>query len=341
VKENDVTGDPVVSSTWEEEEKTFIRESEVKYTSNRDLPISLIGEDNSDEEQEPISEVAKEVEFRNWEQLLKMRIPSSQWADSTSYNTSRSCLTQDNAISDEGTSALPAGATLEQLPVTESVDLLDKTLASHRSIDTPVARSSIVDSDHTLKNGIVTIPELGSFKQRTDFMAIATRQLIEKMLSESITPSIWLTIATPETESQCPPDTSQIIKASDISIPDAIDTSQSISLQQKDTPLCRREVEEIRRGYFYDSLVRAQHHYAEKITTPSSSTCRFTKDQWNTLGEDLKIEDWEGGFVIETPYKRSRQSELKKENMPSWKGKEKAVDIDSEDEDAATLMMVF
>lgn len=189
MKENDVTGDPV-SSTWEDEEKTFIRESEVKYTSNRELPVSLIGDDSSDGEQEPKSEVAKEVDFRKREQLLKMRIPSSQWADSTSYNTNRACLTQDNAISDERTSDLPAGATLEQLPVTESVDLLDKTLASHRSIDTPVATSSIVDSDHTLKNGIVTIPELGSFKQRTDFMAIATRQLIEKMLSESRNPCI-------------------------------------------------------------------------------------------------------------------------------------------------------
>ena len=162
----------------------------MKYTSNRDIPISLIGEDNSDGEQEPKSEVAKEVDFRNWEQLLKMRIPSSQWADSTSYSTSRFCLTQDNAISDERTSTLPAGATLEHLPVTESVDLLDKTPASHHSIDTSAATSSTVDSDHTLKNGIVTIPELGSFKQRTDFMAIATRQLIEKMLSESINPSI-------------------------------------------------------------------------------------------------------------------------------------------------------
>jgi hypothetical protein len=32
---------------------------------------------------------------------------------------------------------------------------------------------------------------------------------------------------------------------------------------------------------------------------------------------------------------------MKKENLPVWKGKEKAIELDSDDDDVATLTMVF
>ena len=87
--------------------------------------------------------------------------------------------------------------------------------------------------------------------------------------------------------------------------------------------------EEVRRSELYHSLVRAQRRYAEKISIPSSSG-RFTKEEWNTLGENFKIGDWEGGFLVdENPGNMARI--VKKENMPNWKGKGKALEIESDD----------
>jgi hypothetical protein len=100
-------------------------------------------------------------------------------------------------------------------------------------------------------------------------------------------------------------------------------------------------VEDVRRAMAYDNLVRAQRRYAEKVTSPTGLTNQFTKEEWDALGDDLKIEDWEGGFLIENAYATSKKSGMKKENISSWKGKEKAVEMESDDEEAATLMMVF
>ena len=48
------------------------------------------------------------------------------------------------------------------------------------------------DEDHikkfTLQNNVVTIPELGMFKRKEPFGCLATVQVIQKMLSQSITP---------------------------------------------------------------------------------------------------------------------------------------------------------
>jgi hypothetical protein len=108
-----------------------------------------------------------------------------------------------------------------------------------------------------------------------------------------------------------------------------------------DVPACKASVEEVRRSIAYDNLVRAQRRYAEKVTSPTGPTNRFTKEEWDALGDDLQIDDWEGGFLIENAYATSKKVGMKKENISSWKGKEKAVEMDSDDEDAATLMMVF
>jgi hypothetical protein len=108
-----------------------------------------------------------------------------------------------------------------------------------------------------------------------------------------------------------------------------------------EVPACKASVEEVRRSIAYDHLVRAQRHYAEKVTSPTGPTNRFTKEEWDALGDDLQIDDWEGGFLIENAYATSKKVGMEKENISSWKGKEKAVEMDSDDEDAATLMMVF
>jgi len=69
--------------------------------------------------------------------------------------------------------------------------------------------------------------------------------------------------------------------------------------------------EEQRRALLYESLVRAQRQYAEKLSQPNGAAGRFTTEEWNSLGDNFEIEDWEGGFVSETHLHRA----LKKENM--------------------------
>ena len=104
--------------------------------------------------------------------------------------------------------------------------------------------------------------------------------------------------------------------------------------------------EEERRSRLYDSLVFAQRRYAEKVSFPTGKGYRFTKEEWDLLGENFKAKDWEGGFLIEESCHRHPSNHAtKKENKSSWKGKERVVEVDTEDEDddndAATLMMVL
>ena len=95
------------------------------------------------------------------------------------------------------------------------------------------------------------------------------------------------------------------------------------------------QTEEERRSRLYDSLVRAQRRYAEKLSIPTGKEFRFTKQEWESLGEELPIEDWEAGFLENHGHIDLRR----KENM-SWKGKEKAVE-ESDEEEEVTLMMNF
>jgi len=59
------------------------------------------------------------------------------------------------------------------------------------------------------------------------------------------------------------------------------------------------EKEEHRRVELYNSLIRAQRRYAEKLTAPHGSSGHYTAEQWKSLGEGLPVEDWEAGFLIE------------------------------------------
>ena len=102
-------------------------------------------------------------------------------------------------------------------------------------------------------------------------------------------------------------------------------------------------VEEGRRSRDYDRLVCVQRRYAEKLSTPSGSEFRFTKEEWDTLGENFAVQDWEGGFFDQTDSpKQSMLSTwiMKEENLESsWKGKEKAVQKEIEEESSVGLIM--
>lgn len=106
--------------------------------------------------------------------------------------------------------------------------------------------------------------------------------------------------------------------------------------------------EDERRSRLYESLVRAQRRYAEKLSSPSGHSGYFTKEEWDSLGDTLDVEDWEGGFLNQQndAYQKKSASKNvgKKENMgvSSWKGKEKcAVEVGSDGEEAVTLRMKF
>ncbi len=93
------------------------------------------------------------------------------------------------------------------------------------------------------------------------------------------------------------------------------------------------QAEEQRRSRFYNSLVRTQHRYAEKLTIPTGKEFRFTKQEWESLGEELTVEDWEAGFLESHEHVNVKG----KENM-SWKGKEKVVEESDEEEDVTFTM---
>jgi hypothetical protein len=105
--------------------------------------------------------------------------------------------------------------------------------------------------------------------------------------------------------------------------------------------------EEERRSRQINDIWHAQRRYAEKITTPTGPDNRYTKEEWDSLGETLEVADWEGGFLDEGElfekldkgmyYTNHNQRHLsfRKENMSlssSWKGKEKAVELSADDE---------
>jgi hypothetical protein len=97
----------------------------------------------------------------------------------------------------------------------------------------------------------------------------------------------------------------------------------------------RLQTEEERRSRLYNSLVRAQRRYAEKLAIPTGKDFRSTKQEWESLGEELPIEDWEAGFLEDHGYMDLRR----KENL-LWKGKEKSVE-ESDEEEEVLLMMEF
>ena len=95
--------------------------------------------------------------------------------------------------------------------------------------------------------------------------------------------------------------------------------------------------EQERRSRNYTSLLRAQRRYAEKLTIPSGPDFRFTSAEWDSLGENLSIDEWEAGFLVgphpsnttaasgsQTEKHGSSDRSGRKENLWNvWKGKEK------------------
>ena len=340
------------------EERTFVQESEDK----DDIEFSLtVDDESSDDEQEGrVGERDTSSEIDIWKEFREMSVASSQGT-----------LAYDTAAPDNSENSLPGVKGEPECSTVGHPDISfdtprldsDNVRTSPRHVQNGV---SDYPQDHikkyTLQNNIVTIPELGMFKRKEPFSGLANIQVIQKMLSQSITPETSeLTKAPREpensdtalrhplharetntTQSYCP----------ELASYDLYKSSQPLYNRPTSIPSTSKSpfegTEDERRSRLYDSLVRAQRRYAEKLSSPSGHSGHFTKKEWDSLGDTFNVEDWEGGFLNQQNdayQKKSVNKNVgKKENMgvSSWKGKEKsAVDLGSDGEEAVTLRMRF
>ena len=101
-------------------------------------------------------------------------------------------------------------------------------------------------------------------------------------------------------------------------------------------PPPRYDTEEERRSRNYTSLLRAQRRYAEKLRVPTGRDFRFTPTEWDSLSENLSIEEWDAGFLVGPHPSKTAPADGSlggkhgsferngKENLSStWKGKGK------------------
>ena len=273
-------------------------------------------------------------------------------------DTTSDAIKQPDLVSVALIDAIPTSSNTNRCSPTDSIEWMGEIKAKEpQSNIYPPDFTSFAEDDlstlmkYTLYNNIVSIPELGTFKRKKHFSSIASTQLIEKMLAEGTLLTSEITADSVERAKEYPLTAANLttftaqrhpfIVPNDHSIP----TAYHFPGPSKPANIFKAHPqEEERRSRLYESLVRAQRRYAEKLCIPTGKDYRFTKEEWDSLGENLKIEDWEGGFLIEEPDHKPISSKyaFKKENVASWKGKEKAVEMETDDEDdTTTLMMVF
>ena len=243
-------------------------------------------------------------------------------------------------------------------------------IGDHQTSTTQLVQEVVSpDQDHikkfTLQDNIVTIPELGIFKRKEPFGCLATIQVIQKMLSQSIIPAVSeLTIASGE-----PENTDNALRyplhsrdanilqvyhqSTNLASQDPYNAAQPFNNCQVGNPSSSKSpfegTEDERRSQLYDSLVRAQRRYAEKLSSPTGPSGHFTKQEWDSLGDGLDVQEWEGGFLNDGKdwyqNKTATENAEKKENIggSSWKGKEKCVPLEmgSDEEEVVTLRMKF
>lgn len=138
-----------------------------------------------------------------------------------------------------------------------------------------------------------------------------------------------------------------ILSAHDINVPGSPSRdspSAAVTLNKRIEPASNHTVEspteDERRSRLYQSLVRAQRRYAEKLATPTGPDGRYTKEEWESLGADVSIESLEGGFIEDKELHEKKRS-FRKENVRPWKGEKKMLDGESDEEDAVHLTMEF
>lgn len=359
----------------EVEERTLTHEDSEEIKSDVKFSLTIDDEDEGAKKENTDPSASHEIDI--WKELQEMSVTSPQ--GTLSYNTPHHNIPQSDVLfeSDLGHDTIRSGVTQKEMSEKIEINtpgLVQDYLASLEDSTDP--DNEEVDSvlDYTLYNDMVTIPELGTFKRRKHFSSLVTVQLIENMLSQSTTnlnSHLLIKASTvPGKLSESPHSTrvptnqscykrplnphntnTHTVSASQQQTRDPYKVDNKSTSQDPPHKMEDNTTEEERRSRLYNSLVHAQRRYAEKISTPTGPEYRFTKHEWESLGEELKVEDWEGGFLEpEEIYEKlnegvayQRHRVMRKENISSssWKGKEKAVEESDEEEEPVTLIMKF
>jgi hypothetical protein len=163
-------------STWEAEETKVIQESEKKDSnqSNVELPLSVSRKTSDDEQvNKLVGQSAIDV-----------------WMENTSREMGITAA--DDELNTDLLRDLVYDPTLIEPPITE-MSALTNEIQTSQSLSGNICRRC-GDTNHLVKDcaqidlgkNIIEIPKLGIFKRRFLFEGLATRPLIEKMLSQSM-----------------------------------------------------------------------------------------------------------------------------------------------------------
>jgi hypothetical protein len=147
----------------------------------------MIDGDSSDDAEQghdvaTVAKLGENIDF--WNEFWNKRILAGPSKVEPSHDITAGDLTRYNLdISNRSVDTLQDASTHKQPPMTESVNLVFAPSTVDPGTVVPVDAS-----DYTLNNGIITIPELGVYKQKNNFPVLATIQMIENMLSQSTHP---------------------------------------------------------------------------------------------------------------------------------------------------------
>jgi hypothetical protein len=158
---------------------------------DKDVQITMIDGDSSDDAEQghddaTVAKLGENIDL--WNEFWNKRILAGPSKVEPSNDITARDLTRYNLdISNRSVDTLQDASTHKQPPMTEPVNLLNETAFIHSTVDAGTV-VPLVASDYTLNNGIITIPELGVYKQKNNFPVLATIQMIENMLSQSTRP---------------------------------------------------------------------------------------------------------------------------------------------------------
>jgi hypothetical protein len=183
----------------EVEENTLIQDSE-EMKSDVEFYLTVDDEESSEDEEENSekehADRATSPETDIWKELDEMIAPSPQetlLCPTAVHDIPKSTFFVNTDTSND--MLQPAVTQIEPLP-NPDIESKNTAKSAKRLQDNLGLFKDLTDSDNekissilddTLYDDIFTIPELGTFKRRKQFNSLVTVQLIEKMLSQSIT----------------------------------------------------------------------------------------------------------------------------------------------------------
>jgi hypothetical protein len=196
------TQDCMVFEEEEVGERTLVQESENNEPSDTGLEFSLkFEEDSTDDDEQQLKEAQKvspdgHPQQEAWRHLQEMSVELSE----AGFLLENTTIPQEVPRTRTIVESEPSPHTLQNHPTKEekAMTTTDPVLFFLDPLESSMALSDnrLDDSnlflEYTLQNDMVTIPELGTYKRKEYFSALATDQMIRKMLSQSILPHRFL-----------------------------------------------------------------------------------------------------------------------------------------------------